>query len=162
MNIVHYMKILLIILTIFLTSCKLNKIVNHHGIHNLEIKSKELFINKSNINEISRLLGPPSSTSYFDNKVLIYLEKKTSNSKLHKLGKKKLIANNVLILEVNNRGMLISKKFFDKKDLNKIKFSEKETSVEVGKKSFIYKTLSGVRSKINDPLGKKRGSITGK
>ena len=156
------MKILLIILTIFLTSCKLNKIVNHHGIHNLEIKSKELFINKSNINEINRLLGPPSSKSYFDNKVLIYLEKKTSNSKLHKLGKKKLIANNALILEVDNRGMLISKKFFDKKDLNKIKFSEKETIVEVGKKSFIYETLSGVRSKINDPLGKKRGSITGK
>ena len=156
------MKIILIILTIFLSSCKLNKIVNHHGIHNLEIKSKELLVNKSNINEINKLLGPPSSTSYFDNKVLIYLEKKTSNSKLHKLGKKKLIANNVLLLEVNNRGMLISKKFFDKEDLNKIKFSKKETSVEVGKESFIYKTLSGVRSRINDPLGKKRGSITGK
>ena len=156
------MKIILIILAIFLSSCKLNKIVNHHGIHNLEIKSKELFVNKSNTNEINRLLGPPSSTSYFDNKVLIYLEKKTSNSKLHKLGKKKLITNNVLLLEVNNRGILVSKKFFDKEDLNKIKFSEKETSVEVGKRSFIYKTLSGVRSKINDPLGKKRGSITGK
>ena len=156
------MKIILIILTIFLSSCKLNKIVNHHGIHNLEIKSKELLVNKSNINEINKLLGPPSSISYFDNKVLIYLEKKTSNSKLHKLGKKKLIANNVLLLEVNNRGMLISKKFFDKEDLNKIKFSKKETSVEVGKESFIYKTLSGVRSRINDPLGKKRGSITGK
>ena len=90
------MKIILIILAIFLSSCKLNKIVNHHGIHNLEIKSKELFVNKSNTNEINRLLGPPSSTSYFDNKVLIYLEKKTSNSKLHKLGKKKLITNNVL------------------------------------------------------------------
>ena len=62
------MKIFLIILTIFLTSCKLNKIVNHHGIHNLELKSKELTINKSNINEINKLLGPPSSTSYFDNK----------------------------------------------------------------------------------------------
>ena len=134
------MKIILIILTIFLSSCKLNKIVNHHGIHNLEIKSKELFVNKSNTNEISRLLGPPSSTSYFDNKVLIYLEKKTSNSKLHKLGKKKLITNNVLLLEVNNRGILISKKFFDKEDLNKIKFSEKETRLGVGKKSFIYKT----------------------
>ena len=82
------MKIFLIILTIFLSSCKLNKIVNHHGIHNLETKSKELLVNKSNTNEINRLLGPPSSTSYFDNKVLIYLEKKTSNSKLHKLGKK--------------------------------------------------------------------------
>ena len=85
------MKIILIILAIFLSSCKLNKIVNHHGIHNLEIKSNELFINKSNINEINKLLGPPSSTSYFDNKILVYLERKTSNTKLHRLGKKKLI-----------------------------------------------------------------------
>ena len=156
------MKILLIILTIFLASCKLNKIVNHHGIHNLEIKSKELFINKSNINEINKLLGPPSSTSYFDNKVLVYLERKTSNTKLHKLGKKKLIANNVLLLEVNDRGILVRKKFFNKEDINQMKFSKKTTNVEVGKQSFIYKTLSGVRSKIDDPLGKKRGSITGK
>ena len=153
------MKIFLIILTIFLTSCKLNKIVNHHGIHNLEAKSKEIFINETNINQIRSLLGPPSTTSYFDNKVLIYLERKTSNSKILKLGKKKLIANNVLLLEVNNRGMLVSKKFFNKNDINKMEFSKKITNVDVGKQSFIYKTLSGVRSKINDPLGKKRGSI---
>ena len=75
------MKIILIILAIFLTSCKLNKIVNHHGIHNLEIKSNELFINKSNINEINKLLGPPSSTSYFDN-FMENLSKKTLNSYL--------------------------------------------------------------------------------
>ena len=156
------MKIMLIILTIFLSSCKLNKIVNHHGIHNLEAKSKELLIDRTNINEINKLLGPPSSSSYFDNKILVYLEKKTSNSKLHKLGKKKLITNNVLLLEVNNRGMLVYKKFFNKEDLNKIKFSKKTTNVDVGKQSFIYKTLSGVRAKINDPLGKKRGSVVGK
>tara|TARA_B100001989_G_scaffold120189_1_gene84673 strand:+ start:148 stop:618 length:471 start_codon:yes stop_codon:yes gene_type:complete len=156
------MKIILIILAIFLSNCKLNKIVNHHGIHNLEIKSNELFINKSNINEINELLGPPSSTSYFDNKILVYLERKTSNSKLHKLGKKKLIANNVLLLEINNRGMLVSKKFFNKEDINKMEFSKKVTNVDIGKQSFIYKTLSGVRSKIDDPLGKKRGSIIGK
>ena len=47
-------------------------------------------------------------------------------------------------------------------DINKIEFSKKITNVDVGKQSFIYKTLSGVRAKINDPLGKKRGSITGK
>ena len=156
------MKIIFIILAILLSSCKLNKIVNHHGIHNLEAKSKELLIDKTNINEINELLGPPSSSSYFDNKVLVYLEKKTSNSKLHKLGKKKLITNNVLLLEVNNKGMLVNKKFFNKKDLNNIKFSKKTTDVDVGKQSFIYKTLSGVRSKINDPLGKKRGSVVGK
>ena len=156
------MKIILIILAIFLSSCKLNKIVNHHGIHNLEIKSKELLINETNINQINKLLGPPSSKSYFDNKILVYLERKTSNSKLHKLGKKKLITNNVLLLEVNNKGLLVSKKFFNKDDINKIDFSKKITKVDVGKQSFIYKTLSGVRAKINDPLGKKRGSIIGK
>ena len=88
MYIIHFMKIFLIILAIFLTSCKLNKVVNHHGIHNLEAKSKELLINQTNINQIKSLLGPPSSTSYFDEDILIYLERKTSNSKLLKLGKK--------------------------------------------------------------------------
>ena len=156
------MKILLIILTIFLSSCKLNKIVNHHGIHNLELKSKKLLVKNTNINEIDKLLGPASSTSYFDNKVMFYIERKTSNSKLHRLGKKKLITNNVLLLEVNDRGMLVSKKFFNREDLNKMDFSKKITNVDVGKQSFIYKTLSGVRAKINDPLGKKRGSLIGK
>ena len=107
------MKILIIILAIFLTSCKLNKVVNHNAIHNLEAKSQELLINQTNINQIKSLLGPPSSTSYFDEDILIYLERKTSNSKLLKLGKKKLIANNVLLLEVDNRGMLINKEFLD-------------------------------------------------
>ena len=156
------MKILFIILTIFLTSCKLNKVVNHHGIHNLEMKSKKLLVDNTNINEIDKLLGPASSISYFDNKVMFYLERKTSNSKLHRLVKKKLITNNVLLLEVNDRGMLVSKKFFNKEDLNKMDFSKKITNVDVGKQSFIYKTLSGVRAKINDPLGKKRGSLIGK
>ena len=153
------MKILLIILTIFLTSCKLNKIVHHHGVHNLENKSSKLIIDKSNINDIKNLLGPPSTKSYFDNDVLIYLERKTSNSKLLKLGKKKLIASNVLVLEVDNRGMLVNKQLFNQNDLNNLKFSEKETNTNIGKQSFIYNALSNVRAKINDPHGKKRGSL---
>ena len=75
------MKIILIILTIFFSSCKLNKVVNHHGIHNLEAKSQELFIKKTNINQIRSLLGPPSSTSYFDDDILLYLERKKYNKK---------------------------------------------------------------------------------
>ena len=153
------MKIILIILTIFLSSCKLNKIVNHHGIHNLELKSKELLINKTNINDINKILGPPSSTSYFDNDIFIYLERKTSNSKLLKLGKRKLLANNVLLLELDNKGMLIKKDFLDKDDLNRLKISQKVTGIETQKESFIKQALSNVLDKIDDPLGKKRGSI---
>ena len=153
------MKIFIIILAIFLTSCKLNKVVNHHGIHNLEAKSQELLINQTNINQIKSLLGPPSSTSYFDEDILIYLERKTSNSKLLKLGKKKLIANNVLLLEVDNRGMLINKKFLDQDDLNKLKFTNKTTKTVTNQESFVSRALSGVITKIDDPLGKKRGTL---
>ena len=153
------MKIFLIILTIFLTNCKLNKVVKHHGIHNLEAKSKELFINETNINQIKNLLGPPSSTSYFDKDILIYLERKTSNSKLLKLGKKKLIANNVLLLEVDNRGMLINKEFLNQDDLNKLEFTKKTTKKTIGQESFVSRALSGVITKIDDPLGKKRGTL---
>jgi len=153
------MKILLIILTLFLSNCKLNKVVNHHGIHNLESKSKELLVNKTNVNEINKILGPPSSTSYFDNDVFIYLERKTSNSKLLKLGKKKLLVSNVLLLEIDKRGMLINKEFLNKNDLNKLKISQKETGINTRKQSFISQALSNVINKIDDPLGKKRGSI---
>ena len=153
------MKIFLIILTILLSGCKLNKVVNHHGIHNLEAKSKELFINKTNINQIRSLLGPPSSTSYFDDDILIYLERKTSNSKLLKLGKKKLIANNVLLLEINDRGMLINKEFLNQDDLNKYEFTKKTTNTNVDQQSFVSRALSGVITKIDDPLGKKRGTL---
>ncbi len=153
------MKILLIILAIFLTSCKLNKVVNHHGIHNLEAKSKELLINQSNINQIRNLLGPPSSTSFFDEDILIYLERKTSNSKLLKLGKKKLIASNVLLLEVDNRGILINKKFLNQDDLNKLTFTNKTTKTIADQESFVSRALSGVITKIDDPLGKKRGTL---
>ena len=153
------MKIFIIILAIFLTSCKLNKVVNHHGIHNLEAKSQELLINQTNINQIKSLLGPPSSTSYFNEDILIYLERKTSNSKLLKLGKKKLIANNVLLLEIDNRGMLINKEFLNQDDLNKLKFTNKTTKTIADQESFVSRALSGVITKIDDPLGKKRGSL---
>ena len=159
MYIIHLMKIFIIILAIFLTSCKLNKVVNHHGIHNLEAKSQELLINQTNINQIKSLLGPPSSTSYFDEDILIYLERKTSNSKLLKLGKKKLIANNVLLLEIDNRGMLINKEFLNQDDLNKLKFTNKTTKTIADQESFVSRALSGVITKIDDPLGKKRGTL---
>ena len=153
------MKILLIILTLFLSNCKLNKIVNHHGIHNLESKSNELLINKSNINDIKKVLGPPSSTSYFNNDVLIYLERKTSNSKLLKLGKRKLIANNVLLLEIDKRGMLVSKELLKKEDINRLKLSEKKTNVNKERNSFLVRALSNVIDKVDDPTGKKRGTL---
>ena len=110
--------------------------------HNLEKKQTQLKVNYTNKNDIFELIGPPSTKSTFDTDVYIYIEKKTSSSKLTKLGKKKLIANNVLVLEIDNRGVLISKKFYNKDDMNKINFDEEETDINYSKRSFIYNFLS--------------------
>jgi len=134
----------------------MNKVVLHHGVHNLEKKQTKIQINQSNRNDIIQLIGPPSTKSSFDNDVFIYIERKTSNSKLTKLGKKKLLVNNVLILEIDDKGILVDKKFYDKEDMQKLVFDKYETTVSYSKTSFIYNFLYSLRQKIDDPLGKKR------
>ena len=150
------MKKLLILILLFLSSCTLNKIIQHHGVHNLEKKQAKLKVNFSNKNEIIELIGPPSTKSSFDNDVFIYIERKTTSTRLSRLGKKTLLINNVAILEINQKGLLVSKKFYNKDDMQKIKFDEEITSSEMSKNSFVYRFLYSLRQKINDPLGKKR------
>ena len=151
-------KLIFIILTLFLiTNCTLNKVVKHHGVHFLEGKYEKLVINKSNINDITDLLGPPLTRSSFDNDVLIYIEKKTSSTKLTKLGKKVLLTNNVLVLKLDSRGVLLNKKLYTKEDMAKIDFDQSKTVATYDQSDdFIYNFLSSVRQKVNDPLGKKR------
>ena len=141
---------------IFLTQCSLNKVILHHGVHNLEKKQVKLKINYTNKNDILTIIGPPSTKSTFDNDVYIYIERKTSSSKLLKLGKKKLLINDVLVLEIDSNGILVSKKLYDKDDMQKIKFDQSTTAINYSKKSFIYTFMSSLRQKIDDPLGKKR------
>ena len=137
-------------------NCSFNKVIQNHGVHNLEKKQAKLKINETNKNDILNFIGPPSTKSTFDNDIYIYIEKKTSSSKLTKLGKKKLIRNNVLVLEVNNKGILVSKQFYNMDDMKKIQFDQSITEINQSRKSFIYNFLYSVRQKIDDPLGKKR------
>ena len=73
-----------------------------------------------------------------------------------KLGKKKLFINDVLVLEVDNKGILLTKNFYNKNDMKNINFDENITGINYSKRSFIYNFLSSVRTKIDDPLGQKR------
>jgi len=115
-----------------------------------------LIINKSNRNDILTLFGAPSSKSTFDNDLWIYIERKTIHSSLRKLAAEKIVENNVLLLEINNRGILEKKEFFDLNNMKDIKFIEKTTESQYTKKTFIYNFLSSMRQKINDPLGKRK------
>ena len=149
-------KILIIIIILLNTSCSFNAVVKHHGVHFLEKKQKELKILSSSTNDIKKILGPPSTKNSFDSDIWIYIERKTTVSQLRTLGRKKLLVNNVLLLEFDNRGMLVKKKFYNKDQMNKLKISKNETEVLNKKDTFIQTVLTSLKHKINDPLGKRR------
>ena len=101
-------------------------------------------------------MGTPSTKSTFDNDVWIYIERKTTVSDVRSLGKKKLLKNDILILEFNSMGILVKKDLRDKDQMNKLKFSKNETDILNKKNTFINNVLTTLRHKINDPLGKRK------
>ena len=146
-----------------ISSCSVNKVVKHHGVHFLEKKQKSLKINESNKNDITKLLGIPSTKSKFDNDLWIYIERKQTQSKLRNLGKMKIFKNDILVLELDNYGILKKKEFYNIKDMENIKIAEGTTESAFQKNSFIYDFMSSMRQKVNDPLGvraKKRKEIS--
>ncbi len=101
-------------------------------------------------------MGPPSSKSTFDNDLWIFIEREIRNEKLFKLSKQKITTNNVLIIEIDNRGLIVDKLFYDINEINDIKFSSLNTKKKYKRNTFIYDFLSSMRQKINDPLGKRK------
>ena len=147
---------ILLLIALFFSACALKKVTKHHGVHFLNKKQEKLTINKSNKNDILLLLGHPSSKSTFDNDLWIYIERKTDNTSLTKFGSERIIVNNVLLLEINNMGLLEKKEFFNLSNMNDIQFTKITTKNQYSKKTFLYDFLSSMRQKINDPLGKRK------
>tara|TARA_B110000027_G_scaffold123829_1_gene139909 strand:- start:473 stop:934 length:462 start_codon:yes stop_codon:yes gene_type:complete len=147
-------KLLLLISLFFIANCTLKNIEKNHGIAFLDKKEKSLILKKTNKNDIIEVLGPPSTTSLFDNDIWIYIEKSSTKSSFFKLGKKKDLKNNVLVLEIDNRGMLVDKKLYTLDDYQNIKFTKKETA-KADKDSFVYGFISSLRQKIDSPKRRK-------
>ena len=156
-------KILYIIfISLIVSNCSFKPVIKHHGVPYLEKKQTNLIVNKSNKNDIKKILGNPSTKSKFDNDVWIYIERKQTQSKLSNLGRMKIFKNDVLVLEIDDSGILKKKEFYNKEDMENIKIAEGKTEAAFTRNSFIYDFLSSMRQKANDPLGlraKKREKI---
>ena len=150
------MKYIFFFIFIFILSCSTNKVVKHHGVHFLDKKQQKLVINSTNKNDIIKLLGEPSTKSSFDNDVWIYIERKISTGSIFKLGKQKLIANNVLVLEINEIGLLEDMSFYNKDTMKNVQFVKSSTDSAYKKRSFVYDFLSSMRQKINEPIKKSK------
>ena len=145
-----------ILILLFITSCSTNKVVTNHGSYLIIEKSKELAINVSNKNDILNALGPPSSKSTFNENIWIYIERKKESTSIFTLGRKKLIKNNVLVVKLDNFGILKEKNIYDLNNYTDLKFSQTLTSQGYEKNSYVYNVLTSLRNKINAPITKKR------
>ena len=146
-----------------MSNCSFKKVVKHHGVPFLDKKQKQLIIDQSTSNDIRKILGTPSTRSKFDNDIWIYIERKQTQSKLRNLGRMKIFKNDVLVLEIDNYGILKKKEFYNMEDMNKIEVVKETTEATFARNSFIYDFMSSMRQKINDPLGvraKKRKEIS--
>ena len=145
------MKIMFYITIFFLISnCSFNLVDDHHGVFFLEKKEKKIKVNESNTNDILSVFGEPSTKSTFDNDIWIYIERKITNT--HFFGRRKLVVNNVMVLEIDNRGILAKKDFYNVNDMKTLKF-DTQRSETLKKRNFIYNFLSSLRQKVNDPMG---------
>ena len=100
-------------------------------------------------------MGQPSSKSKFDNDTWIYIERKQTQSKIKNLGRMKIFKNDVLVLDIDKYGVLKNKEFYNLNDMNNLKIVRSKTEAGYTRNSFIYKFMSSMRQKVNDPLGQR-------
>lgn len=143
------MKFLIFILVLLTVSCSTNKVSKNHGYKSLETKYEKIKINVNNKNDIVNIIGPPSSKSDFNENQWLFFERRKTNQSLAKLGIKKIEKNNILVVEFNNRGILINKKILDLNKMNDIKFAKDITEKKFSQNNFIFNIFTSFREKIN-------------
>ena len=147
-----FINYIIIILFIFIVNCSGNKVSNYHGVKLLEAKYDKIEINKSNKNDLIKIIGPPSSISEFDKNKWFYIERLKSNQSLIKLGNQKIKKNNILIIELDNKGILKKKELLNLDNMNDIKYSKSITTKEFKDDKFLSGVFSSLREKINAPM----------
>ena len=149
------MKYLIFFFLIFIINCAGNKVSNYHGTKDLGNKYNKIKINITNKNDLLNIIGPPSTKSDFNKNKWFYLERLKTNQSLFKLGKQRIKKNNVLVVELNQLGILINKKILNLEDMNDFKYLNIETKKEFQNKNIMYDVFSSLREKINAPTRKK-------
>ena len=136
------------LITIISTSCKLQEPVKHHGILHLKNRAELVKLNKSNKNDVIKIIGQPHTLSTFSENEWIYFERTLTKGEFLKLGRNVLKTNNILILSFDKYGILKDKNFLDKSSKNEVAFSDKTTDNNLKQKSFVEQFLSSLRNKM--------------
>ena len=139
---------LLIFILFAIIGCQRHEVIKTHGISYLDKREKLIVVNKTNKNDAITILGQPATKGMVDDNLWIYIERTRTRGKLFKLGRNYLKKNNVLVLDFDKYGILKKKEFYNKKNMNRIKFAKNVTANEIRRENFIYSFLSSVRQKM--------------
>ena len=140
--------ILFIIFSVFIQNCQLQDANKVHGINFLENREKVLKINKTNKNDVIALFGKPHTKSINNENKWMYFERTTSKGKLHKLGQNVLVKNNILELTFDKYGILKNTKLYNKKNKNKIRYSDKKTINTKTKVGYAASMFQSIKQKM--------------
>ena len=148
-----FIKFYIIFIFIFIINCSGNKVSNYHGTKLLEVKYKEIEVNVSNKNDLLKIIGPPSTVSDFNKNKWFYFERLKTNQSLIKLGNQELKKNNILVVELNKKGILKNKYLLDLDNMNDLKYLKNITTKEFkNDKNIITGLLVSFRERINAPM----------
>lgn len=136
-----------IIFIYFLASCSTESGKNISGVLNLENKFNLITNEISNKNDVINLLGETLLKEYPDDKIWIYVETINKNNIF---GKKKIIKNNILVLEFNSKGILASKKLIDVKNLKDLDLENTTTESFRMDSSFSKKFFASLRKRFEN------------
>jgi outer membrane protein assembly factor BamE (lipoprotein component of BamABCDE complex) len=141
----------LVLICFFLFACSLTPNIKVSGVANLEKKQEVLVIGVSNKNDVISYLGESILKESPGDDSWAYIE--TSEVK-NIFGKKKIIKNNVLLLEFNQRGVLAGKHILNINDINKLDLDKDITNTNALNDSFSKKFFGSMRKRLQNKLGK--------
>ena len=140
--------VIIFFISVNLSNCQIKKTQKNHGIVFLKNRYEKLTVNKTNTNDVIRILGSPHTKSVKNNSEWIYIERVLVKGSFHKLGTNVISENNIAVLSFNKYGILKNKSFFDKQKIASLKFSDDKTSNDLGQSSFVSEFLQSIRSKM--------------
>ena len=140
------MKKNILFILIFLTfSCKLTPITKISGIQNLDEKLKSIEIGRSNKNDVRELLGYSVVFEPDNENIWYYMEIQESRNFF---GKKIILKNLFVVLEFDNKSILLKKEIYTPGDIDKDIFAKEITESKTIDKNFIKDFLNSTRKRM--------------
>jgi outer membrane protein assembly factor BamE (lipoprotein component of BamABCDE complex) len=139
----------LVLICFFLFACSLTPNIKVSGVANLEKKQEVLVIGVSNKNDVISYLGESILKESPGDDSWAYIE---SSEIKNIFGKRKIIKNNVLLLEFNQRGVLAGKHILNINDINKLDLDKDITNTNALNDSFSKKFFGSLRKRMQSKL----------